>query len=216
MHDVIRFIQNSGPVARGVLVILAVLSVVSWMVAFEKLFQLIRTFRADRRFLDMFGRKTGWNSLYKGSLALRHSPHAHVFRKSYSEFYALKRMSRLPSDTQGDKSEAGNGKEAGILPRIMDAAVTESLGTIDRYLPVLSITVSASPFLGLFGTVWGVMSAFMSIGTSGSADISAVGPGIAEALITTVTGLAVAIPALIAYNLAVAALRKLEDRKSVV
>jgi len=214
MHDALQFIQNSGPVARVVLVILALLSLISWMVIFEKIFKLVKAEKETNRFLTLFEKKTGWNSLYKASLPLGNSPHAHVFKKGYSEYYAWKRQAALPVG-----SGPGNIPEVQLepetLPRIMEAAVTESLMQLDRFLAVLSITVSVSPFLGLFGTVWGIMGAFMSIGVNGSADITTVGPGIAEALITTVSGLAVAIPALIAYNLLVARLRKLEDRLGV-
>ncbi|MBN2415715.1 MotA/TolQ/ExbB proton channel family protein [bacterium] len=215
MHDALRFIQHSGPVARGVLIILAVLSVISWMVIFEKLIQFIKADGDDRRFGALYGKKVGWNGLYKAVLPLKNSPRATVFRRGYSELYAWRRKGETPADPLVPDKPVQTDPDPDVLSRIMDSAISESLGRLDRYLPALSITVSVSPFLGLFGTVWGVMTAFMSIGSTGSADITAVGPGIAEALITTVTGLAVAIPALVAYNIITARLRKLEERLTV-
>lgn len=212
MHDALRFVQHAGPVARGVLIILAVLSVISWMVIFEKIVQFIKAVADDKRFSGLYAKKMGWNGLYKATLPLKNSPRATVFRRGFSELHAWRRKGELPADPLAPEKAVQTDPDPDILSRIMASAVSESLGRLDRYLPALSITVSVSPFLGLFGTVWGVMRAFMSIGSTGSADITAVGPGIAEALITTVTGLAVAIPALVAYNIIVARLRKLEDR----
>ncbi|MCK9484913.1 MAG: MotA/TolQ/ExbB proton channel family protein, partial [Candidatus Marinimicrobia bacterium] len=99
---------------------------------------------------------------------------------------------------------------------LADSVISTEMMQYEKRLVFLSSTVSASPFLGLFGTVWGVMQAFMSIGIKGSAAITAIGPGIAEALITTVAGLAVAIPVLFAYNLIVDKIRKYENQMQIL
>lgn len=212
MQDLVQLVLNTTPIAKGVLIILAILSVLSWMLIFEKIGRFIKIEKESKRFLKLFKERTSWTSLYNASRSYKASPHAFVFMKGFSEFYAWKRKIKLDEEI-GDHSDSHSSDiYPSSLPRIMESAITESLSYTDRWLIVLAITVSASPFLGLFGTVWGVMRAFLSIGIRGSADISTVGPGIAEALITTVVGLAVAIPALVAYNLIVARLRRMEDR----
>ena len=126
--------------------------------------------------------------------------------KGFQEFYLFKKQTA---------AENAQTRSVVTVSQALDAAVQEEMGQLDRYLPFLATTVSISPFLGLFGTVWGVMEAFIRIGLQGSSDIGTVGPGIAEALITTIVGLFVAIPALAAYNLFIAELRKLENRMSL-
>ncbi len=215
MNDALRFVMNTGTVAKVVLMILAILSIVSWAIIFEKIIYLTRMGRESKRFKRLYLERAGWNSLYKVSRSFKFSPYPHIFRKGYSEFYAWKRQFPVEVSPSIDLSKNTADKYPSTLAQIVEAAKTESLAGADKYLVFLSVTISVSPFLGLFGTVWGVMSAFMSIGITGSADISTVGPGIAEALITTVTGLAVAIPALMAYNFFVSKLRRLEDQLDV-
>lgn len=215
MNEFVRFVLDTGTVAKIVLIILSILSVVSWAIVFEKAGYFIKMGRESKRFLFFFSERVGWDRLYNTSRSFKHSPYAHLFRKVYSELHARKRQ---PHAEEGGLQEIhpnpGNPYQTS-LSQIMESTITESLSKADNRLVFLSITISVSPFLGLFGTVWGVMGAFMSIGMKGSADISTVGPGIAEALITTVVGLAVAIPALAAYNVFISRLRKLEDRLGV-
>ena len=215
MNDLLRFVLNTGPVAKAVLLILGILSVASWAIIFEKIGYLLRINRESKRFVRLYKERAGWNSLFKVSRSFKYSPYPQIFRKGYSELYAWKRQFGTEMGSSQDSGQNPIKKYPTSLNQIMESAVTESLVGADKHLIFLAITVSVSPFLGLFGTVWGVMSAFMAIGMRGSADISTVGPGIAEALITTVAGLAVAIPALVAYNLFVASLRKLEDKLDV-
>jgi len=122
-----------------------------------------------------------------------------------------------PKSTNSD-SATNNSSSTNITlyKALADSIINTELTSYEKRLVFLSSTVSSSPFLGLFGTVWGVMQAFMSIGLRGSAAITAIGPGIAEALITTVVGLAVAIPVLFAYNLIVDKIRKYENQMQVL
>ncbi len=205
MHDIARLIWHTGPVAKAVLLILTVLSILSWAVILQKLTRLIRINRVSHRYLTLYQQKKGWGEFYQSSRSYLQSPFARVFIRGFQEFYQRRK-------TGAEESESGSSSTAASVSRAMEAAIQEALGELEQNLPFLATTVSISPFLGLFGTVWGVMEAFIRIGLQGSSDIGTVGPGIAEALITTVVGLFVAIPALAAHNLLVAELRKLENR----
>ena len=215
MPDVIRFVLNTGAVAKTVLLILAILSVLSWAIIFEKIRQLVKLRKESDRFMRLFNQRSGWNSLYNAVRSFAYSPYPQMFKKGYGELYAWKRKLEGEENVSYNPARKANDTYPTTLPQILESAATECMSRLDKHLIFLAITVSVSPFLGLFGTVWGVMSAFMSIGVTGSADISTVGPGIAEALITTVAGLAVAIPALVGYNLIVSRLHKLEDQIGV-
>jgi len=215
MPDANRFVLNTGAVAKTVLVILAILSVLSWAVIFEKIIQLVKQQKESDRFMKLFNQRSGWNSLYNAVRSYTYSPYPQMFKKGYGELYAWKKKLEGEESLSYNPERKSEDTYPTTLPQILESAATDCMSRLDKHLILLAITVSVSPFLGLFGTVWGVMSAFMSIGMTGSADISTVGPGIAEALITTVAGLAVAIPALVGYNLIVSRLRKLEDRIGV-
>lgn len=200
MNDILRLMWHTGSVAKVVLVILFLLSTLSWAIILEKIATFSRMRKQSKQFLKLYQDKSNWNELVKSAKDYPHSPHARLFFKGIQEYAWQKRHSG------SDTPNAGS-----VLLQPMELEAGQSLTPLERFLPMLSTTVSVSPFLGLFGTVWGVMSAFLSIGLKGNADLTTVGPGIAEALITTVVGLFVAIPALAGYNLFVARLRKLED-----
>ncbi len=211
MNDVVRLILHTSVMAKGVLIILAFLSMISWAIIFEKIIILAKARSESMRFKWLLEKGGGWDSLFHAVRSFKASPFPLIYRKAYSALNSLKR-----GPAQDDGSSPGNEKiSPDSLKQIMSAATTEYLSRLDSRISVLSITVSVSPFLGLFGTVWGIMDAFINIGKRGSADLQTVGPGMAEALITTVAGLAVAIPALIAYNLIASRLRKLEDQAEV-
>lgn len=215
MNDLLQFVLNVGPVAKVVLLILSIFSIVSWAIIFEKIGYFFKISRESKRFMRLFKERTGWESLHSVSRTFRYSPHPQIFKKAYVELYTWKRKLQVGEDLFEEVDQSPIDAYPTSIPRVMESATTESLSKVDKHLIFLAITISVSPFLGLFGTVWGVMRAFISIGMKGSADISTVGPGIAEALITTVFGLAVAIPALIAYNLFVSRLHKLEDESGI-
>ena len=216
MNGLTRFVLEIGWVAKTVLIILLILSVLSWGIIIEKIRQFWKVGKESNKFLHLFKTGIGWTELYSYSRPLRNSPFSRVFRKSYNEFnkpspYPQEEKSALQISVQ---NKVGMNHRTHYKDMV-EAAVAEEMETLAKHLIFLSTTVSVSPFLGLFGTVWGVMQAFMRMGVKGSADISAVGPGIAEALITTVAGLAVAIPALFAYNFFVHKLNKFEIKLEV-
>ncbi|MBN1893116.1 MotA/TolQ/ExbB proton channel family protein [bacterium] len=209
MGDVIRLTLNTGIVAKIVLGILFILSIISWAITFQKIFILARAGRESKRFLRQFREKMAWSDLYRAGRNDRQSPFARVFVKGFQEFYRLIKI-REENKTTGSEASPETATLSSVV-QVLRSGVAEEMSRFDRHLPLLSTAVSASPLLGLFGTVWGVMQAFLSIGIRQSADIGTVGPGIAEALITTVVGLAVAIPALAAYNLFASRFGRLED-----
>ncbi len=191
-------IWNSGPLAKAVLVILLVMSVYCWAVIWNRLRVYARVERADRLFLASF-RKLKPNADCR--LVCEQHPQSLLAR------VALAGQRTLEQHSQEDGSSLALRYE--IAQRAMDRSASEETALLERHVGFLATTGSVSPFIGLMGTVWGVMSAFLNIGAQGSASLVVVAPGIAEALIATVAGLAAAIPAVVGYNHLVGRLREL-------
>lgn len=207
MNELVRFVLQAGLVAKAVLLILFVLSVTSWAIIFDK-FRLMRKVKKESyEFLRLFKMRMKWIDLYTQSREFRYSPFARIFRKTFNELNAYSFDYSVERQITLQKSQIVNS----VPEPVVEVAISEEMAALEKRMIILATTVSVSPFLGLLGTVWGVMTAFLNMGLKGSADITAVGPGIAEALITTVVGLAVAIPALVAYNYLVDRLRRLEN-----
>lgn len=181
--------QHSGWVGKVVLAILLFFSVASWAVMFLVWLRFRRADSASGRFLDEFHRSKRLADVRQAASRWILSPLAGIFRAGYAEIEMLmagRDENRLPTLVPVERS----------LHRAARVETTR----LTRLLPFLATTASATPFIGLFGTVWGIMEAFAAIGTTGSASITVVAPGIAEALINTAAGLFAAIPALIGYN----------------
>jgi biopolymer transport protein TolQ len=190
------FFRESGPVAKLILVVLALFSLVSWAVILGKLRQMGRADRQSREFLDAFHRSHRFSEVNAVATRLRASPLVGIFQAGYAEIDSqIKNDPEPPSEKRGYRITS-----LPALERTLARAVGVELRGVARWTAFLATTASASPFIGLFGTVWGIMVAFRDIGMTGSTSIVAVAPGIAEALINTAAGLAAAIPALIAYN----------------
>ncbi len=190
-HPFFATLTRSGPVGQTILVGLVLLSVYSWMIIVTKAQVLSRAEKACRAFLERF-RSGGPQWLASGRLPAK-GPLAAVYEGGLREFLA-----------QRELAGPGQPLDAQATARVEEAVEVEAadqISQLERGHIVLAIAASACPFIGLFGTVWGIMNAFRGMSLEGSAGIAAVAPGVAEALITTVAGLAVAIPAVIAYNL---------------
>ncbi len=212
MSEIFRFIMHAGIVTKAVLTILLILSVVSWAIIFEKTRLFLKIKKESRKFLQIFRMHPGWNELYAYSRDFRVSPYPRVVKRFYSERQSWNQNGERELLYQNASNPVAVKKESVSPAAILGTYHSDEISDLEKRMIILSTTVSVSPFLGLLGTVWGIMSAFLSIGATGSADISSVGPGIAEALITTVAGLAVAIPALIAYNYFVDNIRRLDGK----
>ncbi len=191
------FFRQSGPVAKLILAILALFSLISWAVMIGKFLQVQRADRQSREFLEAFHRSHRFSEVNALANRLRASPLVGIFQAGYAEI-----DSQIKSAEPDQAAERRGYRITSLtaLERTLTRAVRVELRSILRGTPFLATTASASPFIGLFGTVWGIMVAFRDIGMSGSTSIVAVAPGISEALINTAAGLGAAIPALIGYN----------------
>jgi biopolymer transport protein TolQ len=202
-------IEQTGWVARVVLGILLILSVFSWAIILQKSSQFGRIEPQTRKFLQMFRAGRGLpdpNTLRVGAGG---TPLVAVYQAGYRELEA-----QLGGPTARGNPSAGGGKlkNANAVGVEMQVAAGEEVRRLEKWMSWLATTGSVSPFIGLFGTVWGVMDAFAGLGDAGTASLRAVAPGIAEALITTAAGLFAAIPAVIAYNHYLSGIRGLAAR----
>ena len=203
--NALSLIAQAGVVAKGVLAILLLFSLVSWALIFLKIRTLRRADRQDDRFLRLFREGKQLSNMYEDARRLSQSPLAALFREGYRELsYMLKGnpgpAGQLGGETAAKALEIPADDSLARLSRTLRHASLREVSGLERSLIFLATTGNITPFIGLFGTVWGIMDAFHGIGTTGSANLGAVAPGIAEALITTAAGLAVAIPGVIAYN----------------
>jgi biopolymer transport protein TolQ len=184
---IVEMLQNSGPIARTVLGVLLFGSLFSWAIILGKWAGFKRARAQSRRFLRAFRKATRLQEIATVSEQFKPSPLVNVFDEVYETYR---------------RQTGGYGPPHNItaLERAAQTAASESLTAMEQRLTWLASIASAAPFVGLFGTVMGIMDAFHGLGTEGTATLRAVAPGVAEALITTAAGLAVAIPAVIAYN----------------
>jgi len=183
--EISGLIESSGLVAKAVLVILLAFSLISWAIIFSK-WGLFRRARAQsNRFMRMFRKSERLQDVAAVADQFRPSPLIAVFEGAYSEL----------------RKQAPQPIRLGALQRAIQVAASEELTHLESRLPWLATTGAVTPFIGLFGTVWGIIDAFHGLGTAGAATLRAVAPGISEALITTAAGLFTAIPAVIAYNM---------------
>lgn len=200
-------VLNAGIVAKTVLVILLLLSVISWAIILDKLRVFRKVRRESAKFMKLFEMRRSVREIFQASNQFQKNPFAAVFREAYWLF--SKRDASAGNLEMGRDPRPRVNHDSNDLVRLFDSVASREVLLLERNLVFLATTGSVSPFFGLFGTVWGVMSAFLSIGMTGSADLSVVAPGIAEALITTVAGLGAAIPAVMAYNYFVNKLKRL-------
>jgi biopolymer transport protein TolQ len=186
--DIIDLVRETGPVAQAVLLLLFAFSLVSWAIILSRWSLLRRARVQSGRFLRAFRRAQRLQDINSVSEQFRPSPLVGVFSSGFKEF-------------ERQVGASGSLRNPLAVQRAMQIASSEEMTRFERNMPWLAITGAVTPFVGLFGTVWGIIDAFHGLGTSGAATLRAVAPGISEALITTAAGLAAAIPAVIAYNL---------------
>jgi biopolymer transport protein TolQ len=184
-------------VVQAVLYILIAFSVISWGILFHKLRHIRQARRQSERFIEIFWDTKNLTSIHTASQELKKSPVAQVFRAGYQELVRLTRTKRQGGPGEGLTTELGGVDN---VERAMKRATNQELTRLERALAFLATTASSTPFIGLFGTVWGIMNAFRGLSATHSSSIQAVAPGISEALIATAVGLFAAIPALIGYN----------------
>jgi biopolymer transport protein TolQ len=197
-HGILDLVRGSGPLVQLVLYSLILFSVVSWGIIFYKFKQIRRANKDSEKFIQIFWERRNLSSINEVSRDLKSSPVAQVFQAGFEE---LARLSRGKKE-HGTTGEGFSTELGGIdnVARAMKRATSVEITKLEKALTFLATTASTAPFVGLFGTVWGIMNAFRGLSVTHSSSIQAVAPGIAEALIATAAGLAAAIPALMAYN----------------
>ena len=188
--------------ARGILLILGIFSIVSWAMIFQKLGLFGRVRRQSDQFLRIFRATKGVAN--PQALASAGSPFSYVYAAGYREL--------LSQVGTGNPQPTGKLKSLQAVTVSMQLASAEEVRRVEKGMSWLATTGSVTPFIGLFGTVWGIIDAFSGLGNAGAASLRAVAPGIAEALITTAAGLFVAIPAVIFYNHFLQSIRDLAQR----
>ena len=192
--NVFNMFMEAGMTIKGVILLLLFFSLYSWYIIFQKQLLYRKVRRESAEFTERFWKSKDLAEAHKTAKESDITPEALIFRAAYQELQKL------------NKSRSGElrleNRLAGMEPlkRAVQKTLSMEIARLGRSLPFLASTGSASPFIGLFGTVWGIMTSFHEIGVRGSASLAVVAPGVSEALVVTAAGLAVAIPAVVFYN----------------
>jgi biopolymer transport protein TolQ len=194
--SLLGMVLNAGLMVKLVLLLLLIFSVVSWAIIFLKYINFRNIKKENEEFSADYLKSSKLSEILPAAKKYKYSTTAEVFRVGYAELTTLNKLS---------KESAPNGDEIHLssldnVDRSLNRACNKEMTKLESALGFLATTGSASPFIGLFGTVWGIMDTFKGIGARGSATLAVVAPGISEALIATAAGLAAAIPAVIFYN----------------
>jgi biopolymer transport protein TolQ len=197
--EIVDMLSNTGAVAKLILVFLAAFSLISWAIILTKWSLLRRARMQSGRFIRAFRKAQRLQDIAAVADQFKPSPLVGVFEGGYEEY-------------RRQVAASGGLRSLVAVQRGMQIGASEEVTRLERNVPWLAITAAVTPFVGLFGTVWGIIDAFHGLGTAGAATLRAVAPGISEALITTAAGLAAAIPAVIAYNLIGASIREFAAR----
>src|SRR5262249_48401639 len=199
--EVWDLIRNASGVVIGVMVVLGVMSITTWYIIGYKYLAIQKAQRQSDQFEETFWRGRDIQAIHGAAQGLRHSPLSLMFLAGYSELGKLQ---------QGGASQDRDGDLENVERALIKAQLKETT-RLESMVPFLATTGSAAPFIGLFGTVWGIMNSFRAIGAMKTASVANVAPGIAEALIATAIGLVAAIPAVMAYNYFVRRIRVLQS-----
>jgi biopolymer transport protein TolQ len=196
--DILSNLLNAGPVVKAVLVTLLLFSAVSWGIIVFKQLQFTRAAKQTRAFLDVFRRSSRFSEVHAACSGLSQSPLVGLFQSGYAELNA---QLRSAGDTRpGAPAGRPTLKSLEAVDRALIRASTSEAAKLEHRVAFLATTASITPYIGLFGTVWGIMTSFQQIGATGSSSLAAVAPGITEALVATAAGLFAAIPAVYFYN----------------
>jgi len=199
----VTFFRETSVTAKVVLGILLLFSLISWIIIFAKYIRLAKISRQSERFVAFFRKSKRFSEVNTVAGELGDSPLTTLFKAGYAELDAqIKAVRPEESPVTTMSLQAGKLliKNISGVERALERAIGIEVTRLTANMTFLATTASACPFIGLFGTVWGIMQSFRAIGQSGSTSIAAVAPGISEALINTAAGLAAAIPAMIFYN----------------
>ena len=213
--DLIHMISGAGLMVQFVLLLLLFFSVTSWAIILIKYRYIKRAFKQSSEFTEFFWKSRDLSNAFAKAKQLHGSPLARIFRIGYVE---LKKTSQTGGSMEPGPSRSPsdnlpfNGRFTGIdnVKRALRRAINTEMTRMTQMVPFLATTGNTTPFIGLFGTVWGIMNSFSGIGQKGSASLAVVAPGISEALVATAAGLAAAIPAVIAFNFFMNKIRTVE------
>jgi biopolymer transport protein TolQ len=215
--EIFKMILNAGLMVQFVLFLLLFFSITSWAIMIIKYRYIKRAFDESAFFVDYFWKSRDLSDAFAKAKQLGASPIARVFRIGYMELKKVSRSGRV-MDTSSQTSDVGSQgpffskiKGTDNVKRALRRAINTEITKLTQMVPFLATTGNTAPFIGLFGTVWGIMNSFHGIGQRGSASLAVVAPGISEALIATAAGLAVAIPAVIAFNYFTQKIRVIES-----
>lgn len=205
--DALHAVFSASPVVQLTLLLLVSMSVFSWAIMLQKRQQFSVTEKANEPFEEKFWKGDSLEAIADSVEEFENSNVAAVFRSGFTE------LKKIADSALAKKSEAGTAPMlSGIdnLQRALHKAIDSEVSKLESRLNFLATVGSVSPFVGLFGTVWGIMAAFQKIGATGTASLAVVAPGISEALIATAIGLFAAIPATIGYNMFIAKIKRQE------
>jgi len=200
-----EMVTEMGLFAKIILIILLFLSVVSWAITFNKIGLFRKVNSETQKFLSIFRKRRNMAEVYLSCVRMRWTPLSKMLEAGYKELAELSKGKRnphtgAPPSLELDSKLATQKEKLDVIRMTLERIGAEEVNRLEKALVFLATTGNISPFFGLLGTVWGIMDAFASIGVRGSATLAVVAPGIAEALMATIAGLAVAIPAVMAYN----------------
>ncbi|MBU1343414.1 MAG: protein TolQ [Proteobacteria bacterium] len=191
-------LSDAGPVVKFILLLLLFFSITSWAIIFIKFRYIRKAFKESADFTDIFWQCRNLADAFSKAKALRSSPMARIFISAYMEM--ARSDGKDKKKTQVKRTQGSYLQVIGSIKRSLNRSISVELRRLVQLVPFLATAGNTAPFIGLFGTVWGIMDTFQGIGLSGSASLAVVAPGISEALVATAAGLAVAIPSVIAYN----------------
>ena len=197
--DFFKLLTQGGIIAEAVLVLLLIFSAVSWAVILYKFWQYSRAGRHTSSFIDVFRKSSKFSEVQAVCRSLPDSPLVGLFQAGYAELN-LQLRGGNPETKPSAAAARPTLKSLDAVDRALLRATTVEMTKLERRVPFLATTASITPFIGLFGTVWGIMDSFQRIGVAGSSSLAVVAPGIAHALIATAAGLFAAIPAVYFYN----------------
>jgi biopolymer transport protein TolQ len=203
--SIVRLVVESSPVSKAVLLLLAILSIVSWGIILYKLWIYRGAEKQTAQFLDVFRRSNKFSEVQAVCRSLGESPLVGLFQSGYAELNAQLRQNTPPEVANGPNPRTPAArptlKSLSAVDRALMRASVVEINKLEKRVSFLATTASIAPFVGLFGTVWGIITAFQGIAATGSTNLGAVAPGIADALVATAAGLFAAIPAVYFYNL---------------
>jgi len=202
--NLLGLILRSSPIAKFVLLVLVLFSVASWAIILYKLWTFRRAERQSVTFLDVFRKSSKFSEVHAVCKTLGDSPLVGIFQSGYAELNTQLRQAPASGGQAVPAASAAPRptlRSLAALDRALLRATTLEVNKLEERVPFLATTAAITPFIGLFGTVWGIISAFEGLGQTGSTSLAVVAPGISEALIATAAGLFAAIPAVYFYNL---------------